>query len=484
MNQWQSTQDVLKWFRNIENPSSYAFLKFDMVAFYPSIRAHLVKKALAYARTIDGIVIPKIDEDMIFQCRKTFLYNEGQPWKKRGQENFDVPMGSHDGAEISELVGLYLLHKLTHGKGALFERKNVGLYRDDGLAIIKIKQSGRTAERSIKPKLNNLFNIEDLKITVDPVSQVTEYLDVKLNLVNHTHEPYRKPNNPISYINVKSNHPKHIFEHLPKMIQQRLSILSSNEEIFERCKGPYEKALNEAGYNCKLTYQTPATSNKRKRYRKAIYFKPPYSISVETNVIKLFLNLKSKHFPKGHKLNKCFNRNTVKATYCTLTNMKEKIGIHNAKILSEKDPVSRNVRCNCRDKSTCPIPSECNQYNVVYQAEVHTNNKTMKYFGSTENFKSRYSAHKSSFNKRPANHTTLSSYIWKLKDENTPFEISWSIKTRGHAFSSGGRSCDLCLSEKLVILTEDKQNMLNKRDELLETCRHRRKHLLVALDSG
>ena len=34
-----------------------------------------------------------------------------------GTENFDVPMGSYDGAEICELVGLYLLHKLTDGKG-------------------------------------------------------------------------------------------------------------------------------------------------------------------------------------------------------------------------------------------------------------------------------------------------------------------------------------------------------------------------------
>jgi hypothetical protein len=48
-------------------------------------------------------------------------------------------------------------------------------------------------------------------------------------------------------------------------------------------------------------------------------------------VIKLFLAMIDKHFPKGHKLHKCFNRNTVKATYCTLPNMMVKIGNHNAK---------------------------------------------------------------------------------------------------------------------------------------------------------
>ena len=105
----------------------------------------------------------------------------------------------------------------------------------------------------------------------------------------------------------------------------------------------------------------------------------------------------------------------------------------------------------------------------------------MKYFGSTENFKNRYAVHKSSLNNRPACHTTLSSYVWKLKDQNIPYCIDWSIRARGHAFSSGSKSCDLCLTEKLIILTENQETMLNKQDELLESCRHRRKHLLVSV---
>ena len=161
--------------------------------------------------------------------------------------------------------------------------------------------------------------------------------------------------------------------------------------------------------------------------------------------------------------------------------MSEKIGIHNAKILNTESKVN-SKNCNCKDKKTCPIPGECNQANVVYEVKVHTQNKTMHYYGSTENFKARYSVHKSTLNpnKRPTNHTNLSSYIWKLMDQNIPFETKWSIKARGHVFSSGSKACDLCLTEKLIILTEDQSTMLNKRDELLETCRHRRKHLLVS----
>ena len=85
------------------------------------------------------------------------------------------------------------------------------------------------------------------------------------------------------------------------------------------------------------------------------------------------------------------------------------------------------------------------------------------------------------FEKRPANHTTLSSYIWKIKDKNLPFKVTWSVKARGHPFN-GGKTCDLCNTEKLIILTENQNTLLNKRDELLETCRHRRKLIFVGPD--
>ena len=49
------------------------------------------------------------------------------PWRKI-KSDFDVTMGSFDGAETCELVGLFLLYQLTHLD------VNVGLYKDDGLA--------------------------------------------------------------------------------------------------------------------------------------------------------------------------------------------------------------------------------------------------------------------------------------------------------------------------------------------------------------
>jgi hypothetical protein len=50
--------------------------------------------------------------------------------KKYGSNSlFDVTMGSFDGAEICELVRLFILNHL----GKRFGKENIGLYRDDGL---------------------------------------------------------------------------------------------------------------------------------------------------------------------------------------------------------------------------------------------------------------------------------------------------------------------------------------------------------------
>ena len=66
-------------------------------------------------------------------------------------------MGSYDGAEICELVGLFILKHL----GKMFGNKNIGLYRDDGLVIIKNK-SVRFADKTRK-ELHKIFEQFDLK---------------------------------------------------------------------------------------------------------------------------------------------------------------------------------------------------------------------------------------------------------------------------------------------------------------------------------
>ena len=111
---------------------------------------------------------------------------------------------------------------------------------------------------------------------------------------------------------------------------------------------------------------------------------------------------------------------------------------------------------------------------MIYQADIHYGNQIKTYFGSTKNdFKTRFLQHMSSFNRRPLKSSTLlAKHIWQLSSKNIPYEMKWSIKARAHAFSSGSKKCDLCISEKLAILKADPKTLINRRDEILEKCRH------------
>ena len=64
---------------------------------------------------------------------------------KKSEAQFDVAVGSFDGAEICELVGLFLLHQLS----LILDKDEVGLYRDDGLAVLR-NSSGADAKKMRK----------------------------------------------------------------------------------------------------------------------------------------------------------------------------------------------------------------------------------------------------------------------------------------------------------------------------------------------
>ena len=66
---------------------------------------------------------------------------------------------------------------------------------------------------------------------------------------------------------------------------------------------------------------------------KIIYFNPPFSKDVTTNVGKQFMQAMDKHFPKGNPLNKIFNRNSVKMSYRCTANLGLNISAHNSKNL-------------------------------------------------------------------------------------------------------------------------------------------------------
>ena len=107
-------------------------------------------------------------------------------------------IGSLDSAEICELIGLFILHKLEK----LFLKEMIGLYRDDGLAITNLP--GPDLD-SLGKEVVKMFSSFNLKITVETGMKVTDFLDVSLNL-QHLHA-LKKDSNPSIYIQRASNHP-------------------------------------------------------------------------------------------------------------------------------------------------------------------------------------------------------------------------------------------------------------------------------------
>ena len=109
---------------------------------------------------------------------------------------------------------------------------------------------------------------------------------------------------------------------------------SSNADIFNSSKEEYKTALKNSGYkNIDFKYIAEnKNDNRRNRRRNIIWFNPPFSQTVSTNVGKRFLNLLDKHFPPNNQLHKIFNRNTVKVSYSCTPNMGSIIKSHNKKL--------------------------------------------------------------------------------------------------------------------------------------------------------
>ena len=109
-----------------------------------------------------------------------------------------------------------------------------------------------------------------MKIKIEANADVVDFLDVTLDLKNSSQKPFMKPNNVTSYVHTASNHPPIIFKNVPKGVNDRLSMLSSSENIFKAAIPPYQEALEKAGYKYTLKYQKvdlEQVSRKRKKQK-------------------------------------------------------------------------------------------------------------------------------------------------------------------------------------------------------------------------
>ena len=293
INQWQSTKAAIEWFKSIPQKQECTFIIFDIAEFYPSITKQLLLDSINHAKLYTDITDDDIN--VIMHSRKSLLFNKNQPWiKKHGEEMFDVTMGSHDGAEACELIGAYLLAQLQ----AVVPKEDIGLYRDDGLGILR-NTSGPQGER-IRKQIISIFKQNNLKIEIK-LSKTADFLDVSFDLNKNVYRTYQKPNNEPSYVHKLSNHPPQILKQIPNSIAKRISDNSSSKEIFDESAEYYNRILEKSGYKEKIQYWESNKQTKKKRQREIIWYNPPFCKSVKTKIGHQFINLIDKHF--GNKEN-------------------------------------------------------------------------------------------------------------------------------------------------------------------------------------
>ena len=93
-------------------------------------------------------------------------------------------------------------------------------------------------------EIAGLFLLNNLSLEIECNLKTVNYLDITLDLNTGTYKRYREPNDEILYIHAKSNHPANILKQLPRLIETRLSNLSSNSEIFHEASKHCQNILN------------------------------------------------------------------------------------------------------------------------------------------------------------------------------------------------------------------------------------------------
>ena len=108
-------------------------------------------------------------------------------------------------------------------KGHIVDHNHSGLYRDDGLILLR-NTTGPKMDRIRKDAIKTFKDV-GFKIDIKTNLKVVDFLDATFNLSNGTYKPYKKPNDTLLYIN------------------------TSNKEMFDKTKPEHEKALKDSGYD-------------------------------------------------------------------------------------------------------------------------------------------------------------------------------------------------------------------------------------------
>ena len=147
------------------------FYQFDISEFLSSISGEFSEIPANFGKIGDRII------RIIKHAKKLLLFGiTGVPVKNDDNSLFNVTMGSFNGADVCELVLLYLLSKIF----VVIDSDNIGLYRDDGVAVINNAKDPKF-ER-LRKKHNRYIQNGGLSITIETNLIETDILDLKFNL--------------------------------------------------------------------------------------------------------------------------------------------------------------------------------------------------------------------------------------------------------------------------------------------------------------
>ena len=398
-------------------------------------------------------------------------------------------------------------------EAGLLPKEKVGGFRDDLLFVTDLTPRQNDV---IKKKLCELFTRNGFSIEIKVNKKVVDYLDIKFDLDREIFQPFKKPNDEISYVHKDSNHPPKITKNIPPSVQKRLSGISANKEVFDAAAPDYQLALNNAGYKHKLEFDETVHDinnnnterRKKKRKRNLTYFTPPYSMTVKTRIGKLFLKIVEESFPPDNPLHRKLSKHNLKLSYSCVPNMKSRISRHNQKIrdtarqaaaatrvAGEQQPAQRQQQqpeqqqqqqpgqqrsCNCRVRRNCPLNNRCLlATNVIYQSTIvrDEDGHVETYLGASQHWKTRYTTGHARDERDPnyRHATTRAEYLWQLKDEGKTYSETWRIIDRASRYNPITKRCNLCLKEKVYIIFHRNLASLNKRvlAEFYQPCLHR-----------
>ena len=120
-----------------------------------------------------------------------YYYNRDFNRYSIADTTFDVTMGSFDGVELCELIGIYIESLLTN----ILSKDNMGIYRDDRLFILR-KINKQQTDR-VQKKIISIFKNIDFKTEI-----ITNLTEVDFLDVTFMYRPYKKPSDKLIYIDV------------------------------------------------------------------------------------------------------------------------------------------------------------------------------------------------------------------------------------------------------------------------------------------